>query len=641
MQGIFRINKINRQKATLYILGLLILLNTTLSLAAYQENIFTSTGKTHSTENDTLLNKCITEDITLAWADQADNEDGFCIEIKQGHNGQWIALDSVDMNLTQFGPFTMQTPDLYGFRVYAYNYFGNSNYTNAVYVQFTCPEIPAPDIKTVDRIGNHQVLLSWDPNENAQGYHVYRSTEADFTPDMTNGSNRIASMVQDINASQEGMQWIDENAGLPDPDKNFFYIITAVSQYGEESPASACIGEFDFVLKATPTTSFNQIAIPFEVQSIENAEDLMNAIPCCDAVARWDAASQSYIQYLPSISQTNFPVYTGHTYYVNVTKDTVFSFTGKTSQPSYQLQTTKTTNFNEIMLPFQKQNIQKASELMADIPSCNSIAFWDANLQGYVQYIPGIEVTNFKVKSGHPYFVNVEENTQWPQASSFAKTASAQNTESAQGNQYASNAPHLVWGQYQLEDSTLLSDIQFEAWISSRSEDKLNNQSAGCSIDGGYWMVQCATFGSAWSAGDTLIVAFKQDNEVLQQMDIILTFEPHDEAETVDLNCTSYIDGLTNNRPTSFNLAQNYPNPFNPETVIPYELPENSQVQITIYNLLGQQIRTLVNEQVEAGYHQIVWDGLNDQGQQVSSNVYLVCMRSDSFSETMKITLLR
>lgn len=646
MQGIANINfaksnQKNSSRHTHLLWGLYLLFCSTFLYGANQGNILSTNSTPQSMENDTLLNKCILEDITLAWADQADNEDGFCIEVKQGQNGSWIALDSVEMNLTQYGPFTMDTPDIYGFRVYAYNYFGNSNYTNAVYVRLTSPEIAAPDIQTVNRVGNNQVLLSWNAATNIKGYNVYRSTDATFTPDMQTGSNRIASMVEDIDPSTEGIQWMDENAGLQNPDKNFFYIVTAVSNFEEESQTSDCIGEFDVILKATTTTSFNQIAIPFQVNGIENADDLMSAIPCCDAIARWDAETQSYIQYLPTIPQTNFTVYTGNTYYVNVTQDTIFSFLGKTNSPSYALKTTTTTNFNEIMLPFQKQNITKASELLADIPSCNSIAYWNADLQGYEQYIPGIRETDFQVKSGHPYFVNVEEEIVWPQVSTMAKSAFAENSGSAQSGKSASSAPHLVWGEYHLEDTTLIESIQFEAWISGRSNEKLNNHSAGCSIANGYWIVQCATFGSAWSAGDTMIVSFKQDNAKLIQTQIILTFGPDDEADIVDLNGTSSIYDLMSGKPTSFNLAQNYPNPFNPETMIPYELPENSDVTITIYNLLGQQIRSLVNEQVEAGYHQVIWDGLNDQGQQVSSDVYLVCMRSESFSETMKVTLLR
>lgn len=75
--------------------------------------------------------------------------------------------------------------------------------------------------------------------------------------------------------------------------------------------------------------------------------------------------------------------------------------------------------------------------------------------------------------------------------------------------------------------------------------------------------------------------------------------------------------------PEKFTLHQNYPNPFNPSTEIRYELPDNSQVTLNIFNLVGQKVRTLVEETQSPGYYNILWDGKNDVGEQVTSGVYL------------------
>jgi hypothetical protein len=74
--------------------------------------------------------------------------------------------------------------------------------------------------------------------------------------------------------------------------------------------------------------------------------------------------------------------------------------------------------------------------------------------------------------------------------------------------------------------------------------------------------------------------------------------------------------------PASYALFQNYPNPFNPITRIAYGLPEQSQVTLRIYGVLGQEIKTMVDEDQGAGYHEVVWDGKNSDGAQVSSGVY-------------------
>jgi hypothetical protein len=88
------------------------------------------------------------------------------------------------------------------------------------------------------------------------------------------------------------------------------------------------------------------------------------------------------------------------------------------------------------------------------------------------------------------------------------------------------------------------------------------------------------------------------------------------------------------NLPTSFALHQNYPNPFNPVTTIRYELPKASRVTLTIYNMLGQEIRTLEQSDQEPGYYQSVWDGRNDEGMTVSSGIYTYRMTAVSGNST-------
>lgn len=92
---------------------------------------------------------------------------------------------------------------------------------------------------------------------------------------------------------------------------------------------------------------------------------------------------------------------------------------------------------------------------------------------------------------------------------------------------------------------------------------------------------------------------------------------------------------------TDYQLEQNYPNPFNPETEIRFALPEASQVVVSIFNVLGEKIRTLVNASYEAGYHSILWDGKDEYGDPVASGVYLYQLRAGEFSQVMKMSLVR
>ncbi|MEL6821205.1 MAG: FlgD immunoglobulin-like domain containing protein, partial [Calditrichota bacterium] len=96
--------------------------------------------------------------------------------------------------------------------------------------------------------------------------------------------------------------------------------------------------------------------------------------------------------------------------------------------------------------------------------------------------------------------------------------------------------------------------------------------------------------------------------------------------------------------PMQFRLEQNYPNPFNPSTVIRYAVPENSVVQISIYNVAGQKVRTLVNKRQHAAIYSVEWDGTNDQGIPVSSGIYvyrLTTSKSSVGTIARKMVLIR
>ena len=93
--------------------------------------------------------------------------------------------------------------------------------------------------------------------------------------------------------------------------------------------------------------------------------------------------------------------------------------------------------------------------------------------------------------------------------------------------------------------------------------------------------------------------------------------------------------------PDKHSLHQNYPNPLNPETIIPYDLPENIFVNITIYDLLGRQVKTLVNQVQNAGFNSIQWNATNDYGEPVSAGIYLYQIQAGTFYQTRKMALLR
>ena len=94
--------------------------------------------------------------------------------------------------------------------------------------------------------------------------------------------------------------------------------------------------------------------------------------------------------------------------------------------------------------------------------------------------------------------------------------------------------------------------------------------------------------------------------------------------------------------PKVFALANNYPNPFNPATTIKYALPQAADVELTVYNVTGQAVRTLVAERQNAGRYAVEWDATNDSGHSLSSGMYFYRLEaSGEFLETKKMLLLK
>lgn len=93
--------------------------------------------------------------------------------------------------------------------------------------------------------------------------------------------------------------------------------------------------------------------------------------------------------------------------------------------------------------------------------------------------------------------------------------------------------------------------------------------------------------------------------------------------------------------PRKFELGQNYPNPFNANTVIKFDLPQSSKVKLDIYNILGQKVKSLVDEKLSAGYKKVTWDGTNQNGKSVASGVYFYRLQTDKFIEARKMVMLK
>ncbi|UCD36903.1 MAG: T9SS type A sorting domain-containing protein [Fidelibacterota bacterium] len=93
--------------------------------------------------------------------------------------------------------------------------------------------------------------------------------------------------------------------------------------------------------------------------------------------------------------------------------------------------------------------------------------------------------------------------------------------------------------------------------------------------------------------------------------------------------------------PLEYALRQNYPNPFNPSTTLEFALPEAVDFRLVVYDLLGREVVRLVQQRLEAGWHQLIWNGRDARGRDLPSGVYIALMTTPGYSQSIKMLLLK
>ena len=147
-------------------------------------------------------------------------------------------------------------------------------------------------------------------------------------------------------------------------------------------------------------------------------------------------------------------------------------------------------------------------------------------------------------------------------------------------------------------------------------------------------------FGNTWQHP----ISFECDGNVVTTGDTTVTWWSSWWRVGYDISeCEGQELALTNatKYPETFKLSQNYPNPFNPITSLRYDLPEDGLVNITIYDMMGRVVKTLVNSSQTAGYKSVQWNATNDRNEPVSAGLYLYTIQTGEFRQTKKMVLIK
>jgi len=166
------------------------------------------------------------------------------------------------------------------------------------------------------------------------------------------------------------------------------------------------------------------------------------------------------------------------------------------------------------------------------------------------------------------------------------------------------------------------------------------------------WLITFSSNNPEWTGFEEItftvddgenVIIYRSSNETkssLKNTERILQPDRDEVSDMVTVFCEE-VESEEILIPTKTELCGNYPNPFNPETIISFGLKEDSHVILHIYNIKGQLVTTLLNENLLAGYHKILWSGKNSNGEQVASGLYLYRMTTEDFSKIKKMLFLK
>ena len=193
---------------------------------------------------------------------------------------------------------------------------------------------------------------------------------------------------------------------------------------------------------------------------------------------------------------------------------------------------------------------------------------------------------------------------------------------------YPYDEPYPNWVKVDLTSSSISADEDFTVVLPVEGTYGTKNRVMVTTYqsDASYYSFWYSTEDSKW-----LYYSSSSDDGYiyLNLIRAYVSFGTTDAKETVEL------------LPTAFSLDQNYPNPFNPSTIISYTLPKASNVNIKIFDALGKEVRSLIDEEKSAGKYNIMWDSRNNYGQRVSSGIYFYTINAGDFVQTKKMVLVK
>ena len=291
---------------------------------------------------------------------------------------------------------------------------------------------------------------------------------------------------------------------------------------------------------------------------------------------------------------------------------------------------------NMLSVPLAQPTPMNAKGL-AGIAGATTIITLDAETQRFVAWTPSAPDAGFSIEGGKGYIVNVPK----PRNFAFVGAPWTDTTETAAApTAITTDMPTEAWAF--VVSGHLKGKLTFEGYTVNVRNLRTNNL-VSASVQGDYFAAATAdlTRRSVVQLGDVVEVRVLGPDGNLESQTRSFTVKPQHLANAV---LSINLDDI--GQPNQSLLLQNYPNPFNPETWIPYQLSEDGQVSISIYDTTGQLVRTLslgfqaagfYNSQERAAY----WDGRNALGERVASGIYFYQLTTPDFQQTKRMLIVK
>ena len=288
---------------------------------------------------------------------------------------------------------------------------------------------------------------------------------------------------------------------------------------------------------------------------------------------------------------------------------------------------------NMLSVPLAPPSPMTAKTLTA-LTGATTVITLDAATQRFVAWTPSAPDDGFPIEGGHGYIVNV------PESRNFAFvgapwTAPAEETPAAPTAISTEAWAFVVTGH-------LVGKPAFDGY-QVIVRNLRTNGTVTASVQGDYFAAATAdlTRRSVVQVGDRVELRLIGPGGNTESETVSFTVKPEHLANAV---LSVSLDGI--GQPTQNQLLQNYPNPFNPETWIPYQLSEDSQVSVSIYETTGQLVRRLSLGFQSAGFYEsqgraAYWDGRNAFGERVASGIYFYQLTTPSFQQTRRLVIVK